>query len=189
MRRVLGIACVALLAAFTTATTANAKTCEDEVFATGKASLTKVPGAYLSSLWAWRREAEARYGSKYRAWRNADQRNIDCAKGTKDGKSGWICTRTAIPCATDGIVAKIKEKIKPGNDLILPNKTLRRGDRGEDVRTLQLLLNEAGYKVDVDGNYGRGTQKAVRDFQRQEGIGVDGTVGPQTRERFKQLMG
>lgn len=187
MKKLIGMACVALLAAFSTASVANAKVCKEEVFATGKASLTKVPGAYLSSLWAWRKEAEARYGRKFRAWRNASNRNVDCAKGSKGGKSGWICTRSATACSLSAAI--IGDGGGQGSDLVLPDKTLRRGDSGSDVRILQKLLNEAGYDVTVDGNYGHGTQDAVKDFQRKEHIGVDGSVGPQTRERFRKFMG
>lgn len=185
MKKVTGMICVALLAAFSTVSAANAKVCKDEVYASGKASLTKVPGAYLSSLWAWRREAESKFGVKFRAWRNAKNRNIDCQKGTKNGKSGWICTRTAVACS---LIAAVSNAVHHGSDLMLPDRTLRRGDQGPDVRILQRLLNEAGYDVTVDGNYGHGTQHAVKDFQRKEGISVDGSVGPQTRERFRKFM-
>lgn len=186
MKKFIGMACVALLAAFSTASIANAKVCKDEVYASGKASLTKVPGAYLSSLWAWRREAEAKFGIKFRAWRNATNRNIECEKGTKDGKSGWICTRTAVACS---LVAAVTDGgDHKGSDLMLPDRTLRRGDDGPDVRTLQKLLNEAGYDVTVDGKYGYETHNAVKDFQRKEGIDVDGSVGPQTRAKFRKFM-
>ncbi len=60
------------------------------------------------------------------------------------------------------------------------DRTLRRGDRGEDVRTLQDALNRNGARVEVDSNYGSGTVAAVEDFQRRRGLGADGSAGPQT---------
>ncbi len=60
------------------------------------------------------------------------------------------------------------------------DRTLRRGDRGEDVRTLQEALNRNGARVDVDSNYGSGTVDAVQAFQRNRGLGADGSAGPQT---------
>ena len=144
MKKILGALCVTLLAAFTTATTAttaNAKVCEFEVFATGKASLTKVPGAYLSSLWAWRKEAESRYGKKFRAWRNADRKNIDCAKGTKDGKKGWICTRTAEPCRLGTVAGPVGGG---GDGIILAKVTLRQGDQGRRCSYLARRFEQPG---------------------------------------------
>jgi N-acetylmuramoyl-L-alanine amidase len=51
--------------------------------------------------------------------------------------------------------------------------------QGEDVRRLQLRLIELGY-TDVgvpDGDFGSLTDKAVRRFQQDRGLVVDGVVG------------
>ena len=58
---------------------------------------------------------------------------------------------------------------------------MRRGSRGDHVRGLQERLNAAGINAGpVDGNFGGLTQKAVRDFQRVNGLQVDGVAGPNT---------
>jgi len=54
--------------------------------------------------------------------------------------------------------------------------------RGDDVRTWQERLRELGYEVEVDGAYGPQTRGATREFQRDQGIAVDGVVGPETWE-------
>jgi murein L,D-transpeptidase YcbB/YkuD len=53
--------------------------------------------------------------------------------------------------------------------------TVRRGDRGDDVR-----LAQAGVGATVDGIFGPATETAVRTFQRTNGLTVDGIVGPNT---------
>lgn len=60
---------------------------------------------------------------------------------------------------------------------------LKLGDVGPAVRFLQTLLKDRGlYKGAIDGNFGVRTQRAVRQFQRQQGITVTGTVtGPTWR--------
>ena len=61
--------------------------------------------------------------------------------------------------------------------------TIRRGDRGEYVTLAQIKLKEAGYdigKSGADGIFGAATQTAVKNFQRDHGLGVDGVVGPMT---------
>lgn len=57
---------------------------------------------------------------------------------------------------------------------------LRRGSTGVDVRRVQGMLVAHGYELDVDGDYGPRTEQAVRRFQLQHGMGVDGIVGPAT---------
>jgi peptidoglycan hydrolase-like protein with peptidoglycan-binding domain len=54
------------------------------------------------------------------------------------------------------------------------------GSEGEWVRKLQRALNEAGYELDVDGIFGDATDEAVRDFQNENDLDVDGVVGPNT---------
>jgi len=45
--------------------------------------------------------------------------------------------------------------------------SLKKGDQGKDVKTLQKLLVEKGFPVDVDGDFGAQTVRAVRAFQSQ----------------------
>jgi len=55
--------------------------------------------------------------------------------------------------------------------------------RGEDVLTWQKRMQERGFTLAVDGLYGPESKRVCREFQRQQGIGVDGIVGPITWER------
>jgi hypothetical protein len=57
---------------------------------------------------------------------------------------------------------------------------IRRGDRGEDVKTLQRILNLHGFGLVEDGIFGRGTEEAVRAFQRRSGLQIDGIAGKNT---------
>jgi peptidoglycan hydrolase-like protein with peptidoglycan-binding domain len=60
--------------------------------------------------------------------------------------------------------------------------TLRRGSTGTDVRRLQRLLvmiKELVY-TGIDGIFGSQTEQAVRSFQQNGGLQVDGIVGPNT---------
>ena len=66
--------------------------------------------------------------------------------------------------------------------------TLRRGSKGNAVKECQTLLEKHGYSVGscgIDGKFGKDTLAAVKAFQRDHGLEVDGIVGPITR---KELM-
>ena len=57
---------------------------------------------------------------------------------------------------------------------------LSRGSKGSDVKTLQELLNQNGYSLDVDGVFGPDTQAAVKDYQTKNKLAVDGIAGNET---------
>lgn len=61
---------------------------------------------------------------------------------------------------------------------------LRRGARGEAVSHLQQLLVASGAQITVDGDFGPGTERAVRAFQQGAGLQVDGVVGRGTAGRL-----
>lgn len=61
------------------------------------------------------------------------------------------------------------------------SRTLRLGDRGEDVAALQRRLNELKFNCGkVDGIFGIATLNAVKAFQKANGLTVDGIVGKNT---------
>jgi peptidoglycan hydrolase-like protein with peptidoglycan-binding domain len=57
---------------------------------------------------------------------------------------------------------------------------LRRNQQGESVRSVQQALASRGYSIGVDGKFGAETERAVRTFQRHQGLSADGIVGPDT---------
>lgn len=61
------------------------------------------------------------------------------------------------------------------------NGLLKVGSRGSEVGNLQKSLQTLGYyKGSIDSIFGGGTKAAVMNFQRSQGISVDGVVGPAT---------
>ena len=67
-----------------------------------------------------------------------------------------------------------------GNSLFSP-AMLYWGSQGSSVRTVQdKLLRWGYYDGQVDGIFGARTYRAVRRFQENNGIQVDGIVGPAT---------
>lgn len=65
-----------------------------------------------------------------------------------------------------------------------PNRpTIRKGSKGADVKTAQNLLIAKGHKLPkygADGDFGGETDAAVRAYQRDKGLAVDGIIGAKT---------
>ena len=64
----------------------------------------------------------------------------------------------------------------------LPNLSF--GTSGLSVRILQRLLLANGYAIRVDGNFGALTEIAVKAFQSNRNLTIDGVVGQQTWQQL-----
>jgi hypothetical protein len=66
---------------------------------------------------------------------------------------------------------------------------LKKGEKGEVVRTMQWLLIRNGYDMDgygADGSFGGATEKALKAFQSDRGLEPDGSCG---RKTWNMLLG
>ncbi|WEV84071.1 lysin A [Mycobacterium phage Muddy] len=73
--------------------------------------------------------------------------------------------------------------------VVIPEGYLQLGSEGDQVRKLQVGMNKVfkNYKampLDEDGIFGAFTESAVKEFQARSLIGVDGIVGPETKQRL-----
>lgn len=74
-----------------------------------------------------------------------------------------------------------------GSTVTVTLKVLKNGSRGEQVKTLQRLLNAMGYNCgSADGIWGKNTDAAVRKFQKAKGLTVDAICGKNT---WTKLLG
>lgn len=71
-----------------------------------------------------------------------------------------------------------QQPVTPHTTPVEPNRALRRGDKGNDVRWVQQRLSQLGYALAVDGSYGPATESAVKTFQKDYRLAVDGVFGP-----------
>ncbi|HEY9644587.1 MAG TPA: peptidoglycan-binding protein, partial [Coleofasciculaceae cyanobacterium] len=55
---------------------------------------------------------------------------------------------------------------------------------GSDVVKLQEAIKKAGIAIAVDGEFGAGTDKAVKEFQKKKALVADGIVGAKTRQQM-----
>ena len=69
--------------------------------------------------------------------------------------------------------------------------TIRRGSKGPEVGECQTMLVKLGYDIGacgIDGDFGRATEKAVREFQGDHKLVVDGVVGPMTWDALDKAV-
>jgi hypothetical protein len=68
-------------------------------------------------------------------------------------------------------------------DYTMEMRNLKKGCKGEDVKALQILLIGRGYscgKYGADGDFGDDTRSAVKKYQKDKELEVDGIAGKQT---------
>ena len=86
----------------------------------------------------------------------------------------------------DEILPDLKPQPQP-----LPKPVLKRGSRNEYVRAWQIFLNLNGYdcgRAGADGIFGKATEKAVKQWQRDHGLVADGIIGPKTWASLPMLQ-
>ncbi len=104
---------------------------------------------------------------------------IHCSTVVKTGKttdSGW--THYAIP---KGLYTD--EELSAAGLVSYDTPSLKNGSKGESVKQLQEKLFALGYSLPrygADGSFGAETEKAVKLFQQDNGLTVDGIAGKLT---------
>jgi N-acetylmuramoyl-L-alanine amidase CwlA len=104
--------------------------------------------------------------------------------------SGKDCPHRTIAMGWERFVDMVRKEMedKPAEKFpMLP--LLRNGSRGASVKAMQLLLIGYGFSCGgygADGIFGTATDSAVRGFQKDMGLAVDGYCGPDT---WAQLLG
>lgn len=100
------------------------------------------------------------------------------AKGTKWG----VVTSPASHWDEWGELSAVDYSAYPEEAIPMTKPTLKKGDRGDEAKTLQEALNTNGYQLTVDGAFGTKTENAVKAFQMEHKLTADGIVGPKTWE-------
>ena len=72
----------------------------------------------------------------------------------------------------------------------VPKPTLKIGSRGREVEYLQafLCLNNPSCHTPIDGHYGKDTYKWVREFQKNNGLVINGIYNNHTRDKVRELI-
>ena len=139
-------------------------------------------------------------GGHYVAFLNYKVQNGKHYFYTKDSggrhHDGWYCYETTMAGLMPKIWIVTKKPDTPAPTPTptptkkytgtIPAPTIKRGSKGDKVRSLQKFLNWYGnYKLAVDGKCGPKTTAAIKSFQSKNGLTADGIYGPKTADKAK----
>ena len=135
--------------------------------------------AYLFELGYYTGRIDGRFSAEtteaVKAFQRANGLTADgiAGKGTQSKLTGG----SAIPAGSaDGSTQETETPPQTGE-----LTTLRRGDKSAQVMVMQQYLMELGYlSTQPDGQFGAGTERAVKLFQEANGLTADGVAGKGT---------
>jgi len=107
-----------------------------------------------------------------------------------DGKKATATTPTTSPQTTPvQTEPEAPATTPPPAITVSPTTTLRKGDNGPAVRTLQRALVRLDLLAgNPDGDFGAKTEAAVIAFQRAHGLTADGVVGAKTARAINSAV-
>jgi len=116
---------------------------------------------------AWQDQVRNKFGERFMQWAKAACPKSECDPGGMGmiGKHLIRCTYTAYPCAN---LPKFPEATE------------------DMVKEVQKLLVAKGYDVPVDGKFGEKTRRALRKFQKKNGLDDDGVADAKTMELLRK---
>jgi hypothetical protein len=116
--------------------------------------------------------------------------------------SNTLCPGPYLESRFPAIAAEVNKRLGDNHEPVEPTEKekteegcsvnvdiLKKGSKGESVKALQILLIGNGCSCGIagaDGDFGSATDKAVRKYQKAEGLVVDGIVGSAT---WSKLLG
>ena len=122
------------------------------------------------------------------------QRGLNKLVGAKlviDGSRGPETKKVAVMAVQAGLNRDYKSGLEvdglfgPATKGAIKQHPAKKGTRGDFVKAIQCLLYLNGYDpTGITGYFGKGTDAAVRAFQSDRGIEVDGIAGPKTMLRL-----
>lgn len=122
-------------------------------------------GALETALWFWKTNNLNKYADR-KDIRGMTKRINGGYNGLKDREHHWTKLLNMLG---------VEER-----EEFIEIRTLRMGDRGEDVKELQRKLSVRP----ISGVFGPTTRRAVLKFQRDNNLTADGIVGPKTRAKL-----
>ena len=128
-------------------------------------------GAIESACWFWAT-------NKLEKFADADD-NLGLTKRINGGTIGLDDRNKRYAAAKAILGGKSVPKAPAAKASTAEVRTLRKGSKGDDVARMQKALGIA-----ADGDFGFGTQTALKKWQKLNGLTADGIAGPATQAKL-----
>jgi peptidoglycan hydrolase-like protein with peptidoglycan-binding domain len=93
-----------------------------------------------------------------------------------ESESGQLRKMT-LPWVTAALIAVVGGAVAPAPaEAKFGDRALKKGDSGREVKVLQRWLTLVGFETDADGQFGAGTVKALKAYERSHELAVDGKL-------------
>lgn len=122
------------------------------------------------------------YKGQYGMWQYGVGR-IPGISGDVDLDECYVDYPTLIKNAGDNGFPK---PTTPSTPAPIPERSIKKGDKGDDVKKLQTALAKAGYlrQNEIDGDFGKITLGAVCAYQLENGLAVTGVANEATLKKL-----
>lgn len=115
---------------------------------------------------------------------------ITVIEGNKSDAVGQRNIKVGNPTIRGYGQPKYEAEPKPSKPVQEQKNYLSKGDKNNEVKTMQTMLIACGYscgKYGADGEFGSDTDKALRKFQKDNGLEVDGKYGTKSKANLQEV--
>lgn len=118
---------------------------------------------------------------------------VGCSEKKSEMPIGEIMANTTVAPAQNVEVATVpaatsaaEEAAAPAAEVVTEAPAVYIAPTAEEIQTA--LKNAGYYAGSIDGKLGQKSKKAIESFQRDNGLEVDGKVGPKTWDKLKARL-
>ncbi len=138
-------------------------------------------------IFDWTGDGHADHIGIFNQWTNAEKTKFTSYEGNTalydDSNGGMVMLRNRLR-------SQVKSFVNPGvyADTAIPvSDDIQKGDRGSDVIKVQSMLKELGYTIIIDGDFGNGTERVVKEFQMDQMMAATGIVDDLTMGALEEM--
>lgn len=138
-------------------------------------------------IFDWTGDGHADHIGIFNQWSDTGKTKFTSYEGNTalhdDSNGGMVMLRNRLR-------SQVKSFVNPGvfTDTATPvSEDIRKGDRGSDVVKVQSMLKDLGFTIIIDGDFGNGTERVVKEFQAQQMMAVTGIVDDLTLGALEEL--